>query len=234
MTAPRLSIIPARAVYDVSLKPAELRVLAALCCHVDRTGQCWPSIRQIAKRLGHSNHRHLQRHIRTLEDKGYVVITRQYGANGAGATSKFYFPDLHKSQGGGRSVQPPGGGQADQEGDGQTGTKGGGQADHPNVLRERLNRTSHTEDEYFKRFWTAYPNRKPHTNPKKPAREKFLAVLKKGTDPETIIRGAENYAAYIRQEGKDPQYVAQATTFLNKEYWADYQTRPKPIFKAVL
>ncbi|MCH8111480.1 MAG: helix-turn-helix domain-containing protein, partial [Proteobacteria bacterium] len=58
MTGPRLSIIPARAVYDVSLKPAELRVLAALCCHVDNTGQCWPSIRQIAKRLGHGNHRH--------------------------------------------------------------------------------------------------------------------------------------------------------------------------------
>ena len=97
---------------------------------------------------------------------------------------------------------------------------------HNDILNDKPNDTT-KGDKFFERFWTAYPNRTPHPHPKKPARTLFLAVLKKGADPEAIIRGAENYAIYIRQEDKEPRWIKGATAFLNQEYWTDYQERPK-------
>ncbi len=48
-----------------------------------------------------------------------------------------------------------------------------------------------------------------------------------------IIRGAENYAAYVEREGTDPKYVAQAQTWLSQERWAQSQEaaviEPTPI-----
>jgi DNA-binding MarR family transcriptional regulator len=78
----------------------------------------------------------------------------------------------------------------------------------------------------FEQFWCAYPSRQPHSNPKKPARLKFEALVKKGFDPFTIIRGAENYRAAIEQTRTEPRYIKQAVTFLNQEAFADYQQQP--------
>ena len=52
--------------------------------------------------------------------------------------------------------------------------------------------------------------------------------MKNGAPPADIIRGAENYAAYIRQERTDPQYVVQAQTWLGQERWTEYQAAIPP------
>lgn len=75
----------------------------------------------------------------------------------------------------------------------------------------------------FATFWSAYPGRGPHPNPRKPAAEKFAAAVKHGADPAAIIRGAENYAATVRREGTEPRFVAQAVTWLNQHRWQDHQ-----------
>lgn len=80
-------------------------------------------------------------------------------------------------------------------------------------------------DEDFEKFWSAYPSRGAHGSPRKPASEKFRAAVRRGVDPLAIIRGAEGYAAAMA--GKDPQFVAQAVTWLSQERWAD-QTAPPP------
>jgi hypothetical protein len=95
------------------------------------------------------------------------------------------------------------------------------------------NTVDSTADEPFKVFWRTYPSRRPHSNPKKPARVKFEAAVKRGVAAANIIRGAQNYAAYVEREGTEPKYVAQAKTWLNEERWAQYQeaavTEPTPI-----
>ncbi len=75
----------------------------------------------------------------------------------------------------------------------------------------------------FEIFWRTYPSRRPHSHPKKPARAKFEVALKRGVAGWAIIRGAQNYAAYVEREGTDPKYVAQAQTWLNQERWTQYQ-----------
>ncbi len=87
----------------------------------------------------------------------------------------------------------------------------------------------------FEIFWRTYPSRRPHSNPKKPARTKFEAAVKRGVAAADIIRGAQNYAAYIEREGTNPKYVAQAKTWLNEERWTQYQeqeaagSKPAPL-----
>jgi len=90
-----------------------------------------------------------------------------------------------------------------------------------------------TADQQFEVFWEIYPNRRDHSNPKKPARAKFVAALKRGVPAADIIRGAECYVAHVEREGTDPKFVAQAQTWLNQERWAQYQgmvgSKPVPL-----
>ena len=82
-------------------------------------------------------------------------------------------------------------------------------------------------NEQFEQFWKAYPSRgdnKP--NPKKPARAKFSAAVKKGTDPADILRGVKNFVSAEQANGTEPRFIPMAITWLNQERWEDYQTAP--------
>jgi hypothetical protein len=72
-------------------------------------------------------------------------------------------------------------------------------------------------------FWKRYPSRGPHGNPKKPAHDKFVQAMKRGADPDAIMRGVENYAKAVAAAGVDFRHVAQAATWINQERWNDYQ-----------
>ena len=77
----------------------------------------------------------------------------------------------------------------------------------------------------FEEFWDAYPPK--YGNPKNPALLIFRAVVKAGADPDLIIRGAKNYAAYFRRSGKGQEYVAHAKTWLNQQRWEQHQSAPE-------
>ncbi len=83
---------------------------------------------------------------------------------------------------------------------------------------------SYTVD--FDEFWRVYPGRKPHSNPKKTANQKFELALTRGASAADIARGARNYAVYVERERVDPKFVAQAVTWLNQERWTEYQEPP--------
>src|SRR5262249_37832544 len=88
-----------------------------------------------------------------------------------------------------------------------------------------------SEDEsadWFERFWRIYPDRGEHNNPKKPAREKFLAAVKRGVDPELITEAAGNYAAHIARTNRDQRYDKQAQHWLHAECWEQYQAKLAP------
>lgn len=68
--------------------------------------------------------------------------------------------------------------------------------------------------EPFERFWAVYPLRKD----KAEAKRKF-EIACRTTDPETIIAGAERYAASVR--GSDPKFVKHAPTWLHRGCWED-------------
>ncbi len=112
--------------------------------------------------------------------------------------------------------------EARNQGGNQAGPKAGPPKKEGKEVKED-NTVDLTAKQQFKVFWRAYPSRRPHSNPKKTARKKFETAVKRGVAAADIIRGAQNYAAYVEREGTDPKYVAQARTWLNEDRWVQYQ-----------
>jgi hypothetical protein len=84
----------------------------------------------------------------------------------------------------------------------------------------------------FETFWRIYPHRGEHPDPKKPARLKFEAAVKRGVDPAAIIAGAERFRAHVEQQGTEPKFRPQAKTWLNEERWAQLHEPERPRLRA--
>lgn len=72
-------------------------------------------------------------------------------------------------------------------------------------------------DLQFEEFWAAYPP-KP-ANPRKKAKDKYMAIRKQKVSHETIVNAAKKYAAM--RAGEDPKFTAQAVTWLNQWRFED-------------
>ena len=78
----------------------------------------------------------------------------------------------------------------------------------------------------FDEFWGAYPKR-DGSNPKHPAKKKFLAAVKSGVEAESIIAGARRYAGDLASKQiVGTPYVKQAVTWLNARMWEDQAHHP--------
>ncbi len=249
MTKPsrRLSVIPAAAVFDSRLCRTDLAVLCAIGAYADRKGKCWPATTTLAEGLSVST-RQIRRCLRNLERCGYLRSTHRKGqrsiyfivrdavdpGHGGSGVPRTYSDTTPDTQVPGLDVDPghPGSAPPDTQVPGTPDTQV-----PPNGVTNGVTEHKHTvaslADQQFEVFWRAYPSRRSHSNPKKPARAKFEVAVKRGVAAADIIRGAENYAAYVEHEHTDPKFVAQAQTWLNQERWTQYQgaaaTEPAPI-----
>jgi hypothetical protein len=76
--------------------------------------------------------------------------------------------------------------------------------------------------EWFEKFRSAYPKREG-ANPRKPAWERWVRLMKLGHDPTAIIAGAAAYKTEIERQNKNnTSFVCQAVTWLNQCRWQDY------------
>ncbi len=226
MTKPRsglFAIISSAAVFDHRLSHADIRVLAALGAHADKQGRCWPAVPTLAQKIGLSE-RHVHRCLQALSKCGVVEIEKR-----PGQSSIYRIPMTWVS---GVEVGTHDTGVSD-PGHGCQGTHDMGVTQKDTKKDTKKDSVASLPTRQFEIFWRTYPSRRPHSNPKMPARAKFEAALKRGVAAADIIRGAENYAAYVESEHTDPKYVAQVKTWLNEERWMQYQeaavTEPTPI-----
>lgn len=75
----------------------------------------------------------------------------------------------------------------------------------------------------FEEFWRTYPPRR-HSS-KADARKAYTKALKEGADLEDILAGTRAYAN--DRNGKDQQFTAHASTWLNGKRWeVQLETRP--------
>jgi hypothetical protein len=79
----------------------------------------------------------------------------------------------------------------------------------------------------FEDFWIVFPKREG-SNPKKPARERFLRLVAKGRDPHKLIDAALEFA---KEHPSPTRFVPQAVTWLNQERFdTDEPVRVADIF----
>jgi hypothetical protein len=69
--------------------------------------------------------------------------------------------------------------------------------------------------EGFERFWSAYPRKVA----KEAARKAWAKAIKGGVELETLIAGAQRYAA--ERAGQDPKFTKHPATWLNAGCWQD-------------
>lgn len=70
----------------------------------------------------------------------------------------------------------------------------------------------------FDEFWNAYD----HKVGRKRAETAYAAALKKpGVTPDLLIAAAASYVAWVKSEGKHPQFTKHPTTWLHGEHWTD-------------
>ncbi len=217
----RLSIIPAAAVFDARIGSADLRVLCAIAAYADRSGKCWPATTTLASELGVSDRR-VRICLRNLERCGHLKTEHRPGqrslylicrkASDPGTSASGVGGDPGTSASGGAEREVPG-----------TPEREVPPKDTTNRVTEHIHTVAPLADQQFEVFWRTFPSRRPHSNPKKTACAKFKAAVKRGVAAADIIRGAENFAAYVEREGTDPNFVPQAVTWLNQDRWTQYQ-----------
>lgn len=234
----RFAIVPARAVEDQRLGNAALRVLCCLGTYSDKDGWCRPSMRTLAARLGISRQTTIE-HLKSLSGLGYIETKRRARPDGGDAANEYRLLFdralvlVKDAQEGGQDQPTPpvseiptgGAGPADRR-VGSEPTPRVGSEPTPILKNAPIERTlsptvSDLTATWFETFWQVFPSRRPHNNPKPPARKKFAAVVKSGVEPAAIVEGAKRYAAYVQREGVIPKYRKQAVTWLGEDGWTE-------------
>jgi hypothetical protein len=242
MTAGRFARIPARAGSMRELSGGDLRVLITIGAHADGEGRAYPSMTTIAGITG-LRREDVPRAVRRLEHAGLLrresrvglsagnIYTVMFGAPEVSAMSRTegvrndadsVSADLRTEV---SAMSRTGCPQIDTSGVRSIAYQTNkNRPINKNTALKRAKRqvVSTVADAQFEEFWRSYPSRGGQANPRKPALEKFTAAVKRGVDPELMIRGAGNYAEAMRRSGTAGQYIKTAEVWLNKASWEQY------------
>ena len=193
-----------------AISPQAIRLYLVLKRRADKRGMCYPGRKTIARELGVSNEKTVDRAMRELEDLGAVEVQRRTTEAGD-YTSNLYLvrwsdPRTQVVP----SSTPP---------SPTTGTTGGptkrrlthtqGEPD-PRTRPRELARSTSAE---FEEFWQQYPRRVG-----KRAAEKAWSSAIKTAPPAVIIAGA---IAYANDPNREDTFTAHPSTWLNAGRWDD-------------
>jgi hypothetical protein len=235
--AERYARIPEAVIGRRDMSATDWRVFVAVALHMDTSGRAYPSMTRIAAMAG-IRRKDVPRTIGRLEGLGLLRREPRAGPKGANL-----YVVLDGESALLRTVRTAA--DCPQCGDKGVRTIATGESallrtKHTKEQTSKQNharRTSHARvgaelnrdgaDE-FERFWKAYPHRGSHPDPKRLARLKFVAALKRGADPEEIIRGTQNYRLAVERDTIEPRYIPQANTWLGDERWVDHPDAPEP------
>lgn len=214
-------------------------VLVALGDFADEAGTCFPGQDLLARRTGQSVES-VRRHLRWLEEQGYLQRVRRFDGRGYRTSDRFVLNLDHSPTGQSdrRSKRPEVNMTAGQSDPSlpvnltvPTGQSEGVTVREPSENRKNVRngakpkRKAPADAPRFDEFWDIYPRKRD----KGKARPAWNKAVKKA-DPDTIIAAAKRYAATVdRSEGG--RFIKYPASWLNAEAWddepADQDTSPE-------
>jgi hypothetical protein len=232
MTTDRFARISERAIRCRELSATDWRVLACIALHADASGRAYPSMATIAEMTG-IRRKDAPRTVRRLEQLRHLRCDP--GAGPGGANVYILKLDDAEVSAGLRTVRNGADSECPQD-CGQGVRNGASKVSARVRTKQTIEQTNEhirageakTASEFFDTFWRIYPSRGGHANPKKPARAKFDAAVKRGVDPELIVAAARNYASFMARSGTAGKYVKTAEVWLNKASWEQYGAPEEP------
>ena len=246
----RFARIPIRAA-GISLGAVPLRVLIAISGHADGEGRAYPGMGMIAG-AADIRREDVPRAIASLERVGLLRRERASGGrtttvyvilfDGDGVSAAERTESVRTTADRVSAIQqtPVSAPQHTERPQGSVrGVRNTADQTNKNIPRNisssRKRSDTHvsqaTANDDFETFWRIFPSRGGQSNPKKPAREKFDALVKDGAESGRLILAAGNYRAAMLKSGKfGSEFVMQATTFLGRdrrwEQFADLEDEP--------
>jgi hypothetical protein len=223
----RFARVPLRAANAARVGARALRVLIAIAAHATRDGHAYPSLARIAEVTG-IDRRGVPVEIAALVTAGLLLREPRAGKTGANRYTIVFDAAVTRQ---GMSPDTPRRVRVTRQ-DMKSDTSGHALTESTESRTDSALRAESVNGRgdagSFDEFWRVYPSRRPHSNPKEPARLKFENLIKRGVDPAKIVTGAQYYRETIERERTDPRYVAQAVTWLNQKRFEDDQLPPEP------
>lgn len=230
-----------RVACDGTLPGGAIRVAVLLCLRFLNadTASAWASVTTLATALGTAR-RVVQRDIAALVRGGYLLV--EIGA-GPGGTNVLRMPDAAPE---GATKKSQGERPAGRRG-GDHGVAGGATCWSPNPISEPISepvsepsiscestsgasgKSIPAGTDHFPAFWRAFPRRIARAA----AERAWLAALRGGADPLTIIAAAERFAARRSAEEPDAvkreRFTPHPASWLNGQRWHDEPGVSDPI-----
>lgn len=202
-------------------------ILIMLSNYANEAGECWHS----QERISYDTEipiRTLRRKLEELAERGLIEIVPRVRVDGTKASNLIRLlasPPANVADGdaSGQNSQRPKEGVT-------TGQKGGSPpaiyvAEHESPRTTRISNESIRAREaarfFDEQFWPAFPKR-DGSNPKEPAKKKFMAAVVSGENPEEILAGAIRLEQDLRRQGALlSKFVPQCVTWINQRRWKD-------------
>lgn len=219
---PRLSIIPAAAVFDLDLSPLDLRVLAVIGTHTNRQGWAMLKAKTIGNRLGGVHERTVRKSVKVLAAAGYVEVKRRRTYSEFKVDLNFEGPEVPKEADQDRAGEP---GLDRASGPGHERASGPGPYITTSSKRLKGNEENSQSagppddklfGDSFDEFWRDYPH--PKNRGSKPETRALWWKLSKG-DRDAALASLPVWRAFYAQSHNAWQSPPMASTFISGRRW---------------
>lgn len=169
----------------------------------------------------------VKRHMRALEERGLIVRGNQRVTESFREDRRPVVWDLNRSMKRERGVTAMSPRSRVSPGSNEASRGVTAMTYEPSLIEPSLNgasvdapkRNAYPDD--FETFWSLYPSRGKHPNPKKVAYSKWKTATKT-TDPQVLITAVKAYASSSLPDNR--QMIPQAATWLSQERWEEQDT----------
>ena len=204
-----------RALNIEGLTPTKKFILVLLGNYADENGQCYPSHRHIANKIGLKDTKGIQQTIKLFEQLGYLKIEHRKKEDG-GFTSNKYTLTIPKGS------------------DTPTPVK---------EVRERVQEPVNTKDntktitlsdegKSFTKFWLYYPRKVGKANCGKIFTKKCTGSKAKVTHLE-LVQACALFSKECEMNHTESQYIPHPSTWLNQERYWDYLDEDSDVVKNI-
>lgn len=198
-------------------------VFNALASMADPKGECFPSVRLLAKEFGRTP-RQIQRIIDGLSEKGLVIVEERWRPNGGQTSNLYRLPLPHIARESTPASSRPNGAPSPDTLDARPLTPAPGPTEGNtgrNETSDEVSPTQRASKVSFELFWSAYPHQVERTR----TMALFNRVVRSGeATADHLAEAATRYAAEVR--GRELKMIKHPTTWLQHKCWLDYAAMP--------
>ena len=180
-----------------SQTPTKRLILILLANYCDDNKSCFPSYKHIAHLAGLKDPKHIASIIKEFEDLGFLKIEKRYKEDGGNISNRYHMT-LDNPPTGVETTTPL-------------------VSTPPNTKEDTKEKTDKGLGILFEEFWTYYPRKVS----KDYSKTQYVKAVK-SYDEKQLIENVKAYAAEVKFQKTDPQFIPHCSTWISQKRYLDY------------